>query len=439
MDERRPNILLLFPDQHRPDWLGCLGRVPVRTPHLDALAARGLHCRRTYCTSPLCAPSRASLAGGMRPHQLGVNDNGQDFPTDRVTFYQLLRDSGYRVGAVGKTDLHKATHQNGPDGWTERMGKLGFTETVDSAGKWDAVNHCRPTPHDPYTRYLAEQGLLEVHLDDFARRRAGRPKPSAWPTPLPQSAWTDEFVGRAGLDMLSHFPREAPWFLQVNFPSPHEPFDAPAEYLSRYDGVEFPGPFDPDDRQTAAEHQACRRNYAAMVEAVDEWCGRFIRLVAERGELDQTLVVYASDHGEMLGDHGRWGKSVYYEPSMGVPLLAAGPGVSGAGRVSEALVELPDLGPTFLELAGLEPPQEWEARSLRRVFAGETDEHRDFALSVLPGHRAICDGRYKLIYRDGQIPALFDLDSDPHETTNVTDQVPEVLTPLLQQLGEEMA
>lgn len=439
MDERRPNILFLFPDQHRPDWLGCLGEVPVRTPTLDALAARGLRCRRTYCTSPLCAPSRASLAGGLRPHHLGVHDNSCDFPTDRVTIYRLLRESGYRVGAVGKTDLHKPTHQNGPDGWTERMGQLGFTETVDSAGKWDAVNNCRPTPHDPYTRYLDANGLLDLHVEDFQRRRAYNPKRSAWPTPLPREAWTDEFVGRAGIAMLERFPREAPWFLQVNFPSPHEPFDAPQEYLSRYNGIEFPGPFDPDDRMSADEHQACRRNYAAMLEAVDDWCGRFIQTVADRGELDDTLIVYASDHGEMLGDHGRWGKGVYYEPSMGVPLLAAGPGVAGAGRVTDALIELPDLGPTFLELAGLETPAGWEARSLGKVFAGETDEHRDFALSVLPGHRAICDGRYKLVYRDGQIPALFDLDSDPRETTNVTDLVPEVLTPLLQQLGEEMA
>ncbi len=431
-----PNILFLFPDQLRPDWLGCVGRVPVRTPHLDALAARGVRFARAYCTAPLCAPSRASLAGGRLPHRIGVPTNQEDYPLDQPTFYRLLRDAGYRVGAVGKTDLHKPTHVNGPDGWTPRMGRLGFTGTVDSAGKWDAVNHCRPVPHDPYTGYLHERGLLETHCADYERRRQAGPGRSTWASPLPREHHTDEFVGRAAEAMLRAFPRQAPWLLQVNFPSPHDPFDPPAELLDRWRQVAFPPPVEPAANLTADEHQAARRAYAALVEGIDERCGRLIEVVAERGETDRTLVLFSSDHGELLGDHGRWGKSWFTEPSMGVPLLAAGAGVAG-GRVSQALVELPDLGATCLEWAGLTTPPDWEARSLGALLRGETDEHRDVAVSLLPGHRAVVERRFKLIVRDGQMPVLFDLEEDPFETLNAIDEHPEMLTLLAERLGEE--
>lgn len=435
--ERPPNILFLFPDQLRPDWLGFLGRAPVRTPAVDALAARGTHFARTYCTSPLCAPSRASLAGGVRPHRIGVRTNHDDYPTDRPTFYRYLRDAGYRVGSAGKTDLHKATPDNGPDGWSRRMGRLGFTETVDTSGKWDAVDFCRPTPHEPYTRYLQSHGLLHDHCEDYARRRRARPIFPAWPSPLPREHHIDEFVGRAAVDMLQRFPREAPWFLQVNFPSPHEPFDPPEELYQRWCEVEFPGPLEADPSITAEEHQAIRRCYAALLEGVDEWCGRLIDLVRERGEEEQTMVVFASDHGDMLGDHRRWGKTCYYESSLGVPLVIAGPLAPQAGSRSEALAELPDLGATFLEWAGVPLPPEWEARSLQPLLDQPDSDHREVAIAVLPGHRAIVTERFKLIVRDGQIPVLFDLEDDPHETTNVVDRHPEVLAQLAERLGAE--
>ena len=437
--ERRPNILFLFPDQLRADWLGCAGQVPVRTPAIDALAARGVRFTRAYCAAPLCAPSRAAVAGGQRPHRLGVNDNRDDYPLDRLTVYRLLRDAGYRVGAVGKTDLHKATHWNGRDGWTARMGVLGFTETCDSAGKWDAVNHCRPTPHDPYTSYLDQQGCLDLHVADYERRRTTSPKAAAsWASPLPREHHTDDFVGRAGVAMLESFPSEAPWFLQVNFPSPHDPFDPPAELLARYATMAFPLPANSGETVSQEVHQQARRAYAALCEGVDEWCGRLLDVVARRGELDHTLVVFASDHGELLGDHGRWGKSLFYVSSVNVPLVMAGAGTAAGGRVSDALVELTDLPATFLELAGLPAPPEWESRSLAPLLAGAETEHRSEVVSLLPGHRALLTRRFKLVVRDGQIPVLFDLEDDPHERQNVTDQYPEVLTRLAERLGEEV-
>ncbi|MCC7495157.1 MAG: sulfatase-like hydrolase/transferase [Fimbriimonadaceae bacterium] len=438
MEAGRPNILLLFPDQWRADWLGCAGASWLRTPVLDALAARGVRFTRAYCTAPLCAPSRASLAAGRRPHRVGVHTNDDDFPLDQPTFYQHLRGAGYRVAVVGKCDLHKATHVNGPDGWTPRLGVLGFTEACDSAGKWDAVNHCRPEPHDPYTRHLARHHLLDAHVADYAKRRA-LPKPrGVWASPLPTEHHPDSFVGGAAVRLLEQFPRQAPWYLQVNFPSPHEPYDPPAEWLERWQDADLPQPLDPGPRLSPAEHLAARRSYAALLEMLDHQIGRLLATVEARGELEQTLVVFASDHGEMLGDHQAWGKQTFYEPAMAVPLLVAGPGVTQPGRTCDALVELPDLAPTCLAAAGLEPPEQFEARSLTGLLDGSTSEHRDEVVSLLPGHRAIATRRFKLVVRDGQIAVLFDLEEDPLETGNLAERHPEMLTRLAERLGEEL-
>ncbi len=435
--DSRPNILLILCDQLRADWLGCAGQVPVRTPNIDALAATGVRFERAYCTSPVCAPSRASLAGGVRPHRLGVMTNENDYPLDRLTYYRLLRDTGYRVAACGKTDLHKGTKWNGPDGWTSRLGRLGFTEAVDSAGKWNAVKHSFPVPHDPYTQLLSERGWLQALRDDGQRRRELKPRIPVWPSVLPADLHIDEYVGQTARRLLDNLPRQAPWYLQVNFASPHEPLDPPAERLNRWQEVDFAPPVVPLDLMSPEDHLAARRAYAALIEGLDDWVGRLVEHLERLGELDRTLVVLSSDHGDMLGDHGRWGKKCYYEPALRVPLIVSGGAVSRPGRVSDALVELPDLAATFLQAAGQPVPADWDAQALQPVLLDATGEHREVVISLLPGHRCILNQRFKLVIRDGQIPVLFDREADPAETRNVADQHPEVVTRLAERLGEE--
>lgn len=233
MDEQMPNWLFLFSDQHRWDWLGLYGEVPVRTPNIDAIKERGICFTRAICSSPLCAPSRACVASGKRPHRTGVPNNQYDYPTDATTYYQILRDTGYRVGAVGKTDLHKKTLWYGLDGWTRRCGQLGFTETVDSEGKWDAWRSGWPEPSGPYMAYLHRQGVVKDHVEDF-RARWQSDSLLAHPTPLSREHYSDDWIGRNGIDMLQRFPSGAPWHLTVNFTGPHEPFDAPQELLDRW-------------------------------------------------------------------------------------------------------------------------------------------------------------------------------------------------------------
>lgn len=437
----QPNLLFFFPDQLRPDWLGTNPNVPVQTPHLDGVAARGISFSRAVCASPLCAPSRASLATGLRVYRCRVPDNDFDLPLDFETYYQLLRNSGYRVGAVGKTDLHKKTKWYGLDGWTANCGILGFTETVDQAGKWDAVDSGAEEPQDPYMAYLHRVGYAKIHVDDYLyRRKINREtgKRPGHPTPLPTEHYTDEYAGRMGLEMLRNFPGGAPWHLTVNFPSPHGPFDAPASWLERYNGVDFPSPHRPGGKMTPEDHLAVRRNYAAMIECVDYWCGQMIAEVERRGELENTVIVLSSDHGEMLGDFNSWGKSSMRWPSVGVPMIIAGPGVENPGHINDALVEVTDLSATFLEFAGIPTPDGWDARSLFPILRGETGTHREFQVSMLNQKKMIADRQYKLILGEGEGTMLFDTLADPWEDHNLALEHLEQVERLTRQLEAEM-
>jgi arylsulfatase A-like enzyme len=418
---RRPNILLLFPDQWRADWIGCAGSgIPVRTPQVDALAGRGtrfIHCR---VTSPLCAPSRAGLSLGLRYHRAGVADNRVSTDAQRPTVWRLLRDGGYRVATCGKNDIHKADGPWTVDGFSPALAWLGFTDAIEHAGKWDSLGKSRRGDPELYWQYLERHGWLDRYREDMGARRT-RPISTA-PSVLPREHYTDDLCGRNALALLARMPADQPWCLWVNFPGPHEPFDPPRELQRRTDAVDFPPPV---AAAPAEDHQGIRRNYAAMISGIDDWVGHLIAAVAERGESERTVVIFCSDHGDQLGDHGLFGKQVPYDGSLRVPLLVAGPGVA-AGGVSEALVELIDLAATCLDLGGVEAPSGWDARSIAPALRrpGETlralqvaqlangvpDQHHDWL--------AVTDGRWKQVaWRDGD-RRLFDLGSDPGETVD---------------------
>jgi arylsulfatase len=441
MTDHPPNILLLFPDQWRWDWLGCVtspyGKVPVHTPHIDALAARGTLYTQCRTNSPLCAPARACLATGTRYDRCGVPNNGHDLDTARPNVFQLLRADGYRVAVTGKPDLRKHGKWKGLDGWTQHLGRLGFSEAIHHAGKHDAVNTGAVQPQDAYMAHLHRAGLAATHVADYQRRGALRRQQhiiDANPTPLPREHYTDDFCGRAAESFLDRWGVGEPWLLWVNFPGPHEPFDPPVALLRHYDGVTFPDPVNPgDDQETEQDHQAIRRSYAAMCEGIDEWVGRLIAAVDRRGERDRTIVVFCSDHGEMLGDHSLWYKQYPHEGSVHVPLIVAGPGVP-AGEVRDDLVELIDLSASCLTWAGLDTPDDWDARPLS-IAGGEP---RRVQVSGLGDWRMICDGRYKLVARGGKPAELYDLSDDPTERHNIMSSHAALADELMLRLSHEL-
>jgi len=422
----KPNILFLFPDQWRWDFLGCgEQRIPVRTPNVDALAARGVRFTQCRTNSPVCAPARACLVQGVRYDRCGVPDNSVNTETTRPNFMKHLQAAGYQTAGCGKFDLFKPEQFRGLDGWTEPLGEIGFTRGYDQSGKLDCARNGWPEPKDFYAAHLHARGLMEQHAADYKRRRAEKEGGAcgAWPSPLPTEDHTDEFTAANALRLLDELPSDQPWYLWVNFPGPHDPFDAPAEFRQRYDDTEFDLPVNPDPNVHADLLQHQRRSYAACCEHIDELCGRIITKVTKRGELDNTLIIFASDHGEMLGDHGRWTKGVPQEGSVHVPLIAAGPGVSGEGRTCDGLVELIDLAATITDAAGAEPVDGWDSRSLAPMLAGRADGHRDVTLSGLRDWRSAFDGRYKLVTREGKREAVYDLQNDPGETENVMESV----------------
>jgi len=444
--KRRPNILLLFPDQHRFDFIGANRALPMRTPNLDELARRGSCLTNATCPSPLCAPSRACLASGKDYDRCGVPDNKTGYPLDRSTFYRLLRESGYHVSGFGKFDLHKGFDTWGVDG-RHLLSEWGFSSGMDSAGKWDAISSYRRgnTPKDPYMFYLQQKSLVETHVTDYLKRQGRKELVAVFPTPLPEEAYCDNWIAANALKRMQQFPKDRPWFLMVSFAGPHNPWDI----TTRMDGICRDRTFPPPNGNTefpAERLQAVRQNYAAMVENIDRWLGLFIDGLKARNELDDTMIVWSSDHGEMLGDHNLWHKSVPYRPSVGVPFVAAGPGMR-SGWSSPALVSTMDLAATFLDVACIPVPSDMDSRSLKSLLTGQTDSHREFVRSGLGQWRMVFDGRYKLIRgyaapdetRDGVAGDgrnrgglfLFDLDSDPMENENVAEKHPRIVDRLV--------
>ena len=435
-----PNILLVVPDQLRYDWTGLNPAIPVRTPNLDALAARGVNFENCYCASPLCAPSRACLAAGVEYDRCPVPDNSLNYPLDQTTYYSVLRDAGYHVMGCGKFDLHKPEPSWGVEG-QYRLPEWGFSAGIDSAGKWDAIRWGMDEPCDPYTAHLHGSDRVGIHRDDFAKRREVGTFAATFATPLPEESYCDNWIAAQGLRLLREAPLGQPWHLVVNFAGPHEPMDVTKRMDSLYRDVDFPQP-NRSSEFTPAKHVEIRRNYSAMIENIDTWLGRFLEAVGERGELDNTLVVFTSDHGEMLGDHDLWMKRLPQQASVGIPLVVAGPEVQ-QGMTSSALVSLMDLAATFIDFAGATIPASMDSQSLRALLGGSGKTHREFLLSGMDPWRCITDGRLKLIrgYQGGRFPGgnglpvyplgdadaeplLYDIREDPFENTNLAGRAP---------------
>lgn len=440
----RPNILLVFPDEHRFDWTGANDDLPLNTPHLDSLAARGVRFDNCVCSSPLCAPSRACLAAGVEYDRCGVGDNSDDYPLAQTTFYRLLRDAGYYVGGVGKFDLSKGEATWSLDG-AYHLDDWGFSGGCDCAGKPEATNVGATEAKDPYMKYMYDEGMAATHVADMETRKPPSSFTNTAATPLADVYYHDNWVGRKALDFIENAPAGQPWFLQANFVGPHYPMDITSAMAASVAGRDFPLPHGNTDELGAETHRAIRRNYAAMIENIDAWLGQLVDAVDTRGQLEDTLVVFASDHGEMLGDRNLWRKSQPYHPSLCVPLVAAGPGVV-QGAVSSALVSLIDLADTFLDIGGAERPAAMDARSFRAVLEGRASSHRAYAYSGLTtagdgedtptalDWRLVFDGRFKLVRRHATeglpLERLYDLDNDPWEETNVESTYPDDLARL---------
>ena len=409
-------------DQLAAGALPAYGHPVAHAPTLSALAERGAVFESAYCASPLCAPSRSALLAGRRPSRIGVHDNAAELPASVPTLAHLLRAAGYATTLSGKM------HFVGPDqlhGFERRLTTDVYPADFEWTPDW-RMPADRRLPWYHNMRGLRATAVLEAAM---------------------QTDYDDEACFRAVQALRDHArgaePR--PFFLVASFTNPHDPWEVRARHWNLYDGREVPPPrvaaipreradrhsirlremIEADsDPLTAEQTAAARRGYLAAISYVDELVGELLRVLWDTGHGEDTLVLFTSDHGEMLGERGLWYKMSFFEGSVRVPLLVAGPDVA-AGRRIEGCVSQLDLLPTLAELccAGVDG-WDLDGRSLASALGGGQFEpaavvSEYLAEGVSEPALMLRDGALKLIRCAGDPDQLYDLASDPLELSNL--------------------
>jgi arylsulfatase len=440
---QQPNILLICTDQQRFDALGAYGNPHIRTPNLDRLAGEGVLFENCYVQNPVCAPSRASLMTGRYVPAHGLHANGVDIDPNAEMFTKLLAEGGYDCGLVGKFHLGACFA-----GRSEPRLDDGFR-----VFRW---------AHDPYpgsSENAYHRWLRAAHPELYAQALAGTGE-TTWDT-MPTEAHYSRWIGNETIDFLrSSRQQDKPFLFVANFFDPHHGFGAPPEYRQRYDAAALPRPVTREgelDDKPAVLTEASKRSYAghargfaeysddelaevrasyyAMVTLIDDEVGRILDALDAEGLAQDTVVVFTSDHGELLGDHQLLLKGPFlYDCAVRVPLIVRWPGRFAPARRTE-LVQWVDLAPTFLELAGQEPAPAHQGESLLGLLTGQHPAWRDWALCQYrdSGHSddppvhvtMLRHDRWKLVVHHGP-PAsarertgeLYDLAADPDELTN---------------------
>lgn len=431
----KPNILLFFSDQHRGDWMpydasvkkaqGVSG-LELHTPNIRTMMDRGTTFTNAYSPAPVCAPARACLASGQRYRNCRVYQNNVNYDPALPNFYGTLKENGYYVTGTGKFDLNKADLYWG-DGFHELMQQMGFSSAYDSEGKMDTIWAAMQGKPGPYGRMLEGAGWLEVHKQDMMTRGG-----KDIPTPLPDEYYADNWIGEKSKALLADMPKDQPWFMQINFSGPHDPWDVTRNMKEAMKDRRFP---DAADCTITEKNQGVRQNYAAMIENIDRIIGECIDTLKAQGMLENTLIVYGADHGEMMGDHDLYGKSKPEQGSIHIPMVIDASHLGGRpGRCYTTPVELQDLAATFLDYAGIDPAYPMDSKSLRPAVEGSDAIIRQFAISELIQNNrngpitsfgAVTDGKWKLILRAGQPDRLYNLEQDPFECSNVASENPE--------------
>jgi choline-sulfatase len=420
-----PNVLLIMADQLTPFALGACGNETVQTPNLDRLAREGLAFDGCYCNSPLCTPSRMSMLTGRYVQNIRTWDNGTALASDVPTIAHHFSAGGYRTCLSGKM------HFVGPDqlhGYEERLTTDIYPATPKWTYRWEEeqrhVGRNGPVGLADWQQQHEYDTRSHSRALEWLRMNAGK-----------SLAWVRRHRGKA---------RELPFFLTVSYSLPHPPFLATRDYWDRYEGVEIPLPCWPEGH-LQGEHQAvrwireyhqltelpsdeevraARRAYYANVSFVDDKVGELLACLDRIGQRENTLIVFTSDHGEMLGEHGCWCKRVAYEWSARVPLLLSWPDHLPAARRVGEVTELVHLLPTLCELCGLEPPVNVDGRSMRPLWQTGDIEWRNEALceNYTEGVKAascmLRADHLKYVAAVGAPPALYDLKRDPGEFTN---------------------
>lgn len=417
------NTIFFLSDNHACDYLGAYGNPLARTPNLDALAARGVRFDNAYSASPLCCPARAALATGRFPHQTGFWDNAIPYDGSQVSWMGHLREAGHEVVSIGKLHFRESTPDNG---FTQEILPMHILD-----GKGGVHMLLRAVDREP-----VNVGQWNLYIDRSGIGTA------------PYQAF-DEKVTEAAIDWLGAHGRttEKPWVLFVSYPSAHPPFTVPAEFYREDDEAKVPLPADwqaepGNDHPSVAYRRRILRSepmsdadeprlrkvmagYIALCEHLDQQIGHVLTALEDMSLTGDTRIIYTSDHGEMAGAHGLFGKSCMFEESIRVPLIMAGPDIP-PGQVVDAPASHVDLYPTLLDCVGARDggaPDDLMGASLWQEFEAIAPQRPAFAeyhaAGSTSGSFMLRDGRWKLLYHVGMPRQLFDLESDACECADL--------------------
>ena len=441
-DHRPDNILFVFSDQHRHDVLGCAGHPLVATPNLDRIAAEGVRFTRTWCQSPICQPSRASVITGRYPSELGVVGNTGGFDPGWPTVMKNLQAVGYETATIGKTHYHESYAPSGTEPFDMRdrapfVQQFGWDHVLE---EYDKYLHCAEHLRTPYVDHLDTNGHLDAYRQQI--RDIFRLTPTHWrgeTSVLPPELDLTNFLADQATDWLRGRDAARPFFLKLAFVQPHVPLvddatwadhyaDAPVEVpdLTRPEKspdiwAKYLGVLDDHSQVQTMDPEFVRsgiRHYLGMVSLIDQRLGDVLQTLDELGELERTWVVYTCDHGEMLGSQGLWAKMNFFAPSVQVPLLVRPPG-GRPPRIDHGLTELVDVTATLAAIGGAEPPAGGAGRSLLPALDGDLPGREQVA-SRIGNFAGIRTDRYRATVHvpSGTPCELFDLIDDPDETTN---------------------
>lgn len=431
------HIILIMTDQQRYDALGCMGNEAIYTPNLDGLAQDGSVFMNAYTASPSSTPARAGLLTGLSPWHHGMLGYGALAEHYKYESPQMLRDKGYYTYGIGK--MH----------WNPQRVLHGFYGTLlDESGREEV----------PYFKSDYRQWFeLQAPGINPDKTGIGWNEHNSATYKLPKQLHPTAWTGEKACQLIHNYTLDKPLYLKVSFARPHSPYDAPEEYYNRYKGKKVPKPFigkwakkyetlkDPAKDKSAAfgnfgeEHALkARRYYYGNVTFIDEQIGRIIKELKAKGMYDDALIIFTSDHGDMLGDHYHWRKTYPYEGSAHIPFLVKWPkdATFPIQKKVYGPVELRDVLPTYLELIGEKIPEDMDGMPLQRLMRNE--EWRDYidmehATCYSPDNYwcALTDGKLKYVwnFHSGK-EELFDLVKDPHELVNLSSS-PKSQTTLL--------
>lgn len=439
----KPDIVMIVTDQQRYDTIRALGAQHMDTPNIDRLVARGVSFTNCHVTAPSCVPCRASLFSGYYPHTTGVLANGQEWSR---TWVSKLQEAGYHTVNIGK--MHTIPY-DAPAGFDERY----VVENKDRyyEGRWF---------FDEWDKALAVHGLKKQQREEYRKRPDYKSRLGAFTWDLAPHLQSDNFVGGMTKWWLKTKPVEKPLFLVVGFPGPHPPYDPTPDYADKYmkrdvplpqvdqeDLRQLPPPFvEKRQHDVEVDHDSVawdlnpsreqlhrlRAYYYANVEMIDREVGEILDALEEAGRLDNAIIIFTSDHGDCLGDHGLSQKWAPYEEVTRVPLIISAPQRFQGGRTVDKMVQLFDLGPTILEWAGAPLEDSYEAVSLNPALDGGNFNGRDYVFCEQGGDVNLTGAEYltmirsrthKLVHFAGQTYGqLFDLRKDPHERLNLWEE-----------------